>query len=156
METLRFVYRSTNGELSQREVTRWNEIGHYIKGFSVENNEIRTFRKDRIAEYLDGSDSFLQQPFTSLPVIPEINKPENLRPQILFTGFLKDLRSDLEQKASIAGMQVCQTVTKNLNYLCIGANAGPAKVEKARAQHVYILNEDQLHALLETGELIDS
>ena len=48
-----------------------------------------------------------------------------------------------------------QTVTKGLTFLACGPNAGPAKVEKARAQGVYIVLDQHLQALLLTGELID-
>lgn len=156
MEILRFVYRNAAGELSQRELTQWTEVGHYIKGFSAGNNAIRTFRKDRIIEYFDNADAFLTQPYGQPPPRLVKERPADQRPQILFTGFASALRAELEEKSNSHGLHVCQSVTKTLSYLCIGPNAGPAKVEKARAQHVYILDESQLHILLETGELIDS
>jgi NAD-dependent DNA ligase len=155
METLRFTYCNADGEISQRELTEWEEVGHYIKGFSVGNSAVRTFRKDRVIEYFDGGASLLSSPNGSPPPRISKEKPANQQPQILFTGFASALRAELEEKASTGGLQVCKTVTKELAYLCIGANAGPSKVEKARAQHVYILDQAQLHLLIETGELVD-
>ncbi|MBR7777387.1 BRCT domain-containing protein [Undibacterium rugosum] len=155
MEILRFVYRNAAGELSHRELTQWTEVGHYIKGFSTGNSAIRTFRKDRIVEYFDNAVAFLEQPHGQPPPRLAKEKTADQRPQILFTGFARALRADLEEKSNIHGLHVSQSVTKSLAYLCVGPNAGPSKVEKARSQHVYILDEAQLHILLETGELVD-
>ena len=155
MEILRFVYCNAAGEYSRRELTRWSEVGHYIRGYSEGNSAIRTFRKDRITEYFDGADEHLDIPFGSPPPRPVKDQAPDLRPQILFTGFGSVLRAELEAQSDAAGLRVCKTVTKALCYLCIGPNAGPVKVEKSRAQHVYIVDEQQLRLLLETGELPD-
>lgn len=156
MEILRFDYRNASGELSRRELTQWAEVGHYIKGSSSGNSEVRTFRKDRIAEYLDGAAACLERPYERPPPRLVKEQPVDQRPQILFTGFASTLRVALEEKSASSGLHVCKTVTKFLSYLCIGPNAGPAKVEKSRAQNVYIIDENQLHLLLETGELPDA
>ncbi len=155
MEILRFVYCNAVGELSRRELTKWAEVGHYIKGFSAGSAALRTFRKDRISEYLDGAADRLDIPYSSPPPRPVKDQAPDLRPQILFTGFGSVLRADLEAQSIAAGLRVCKTVTQNLCYLCTGPNAGPVKVEKSRAQRVYIVNEVQLRLLLETGELPD-
>ena len=46
-----------------------------------------------------------------------------------------------------------KTVTQSLRYLVTGPNAGPTKLQKAREQEDVILNTDQFHIVLETGEL---
>ena len=51
------------------------------------------------------------------------------------------------------GIVVRSTVKNNLNFLCCGYNAGPKKIEKARAQNVIALDEEQFVRLLETGEI---
>lgn len=152
MEPLQFVYRNAQDEVTVRKLSNWAEIGHYIKGYSVGDKRVLTFRKDRVVEYVSGIEA-LQFPFSSAPPRPQKSGSLATRPQVLFTGFAKVQRAVLEAKADAGGLQVCKTVTKDLSYLCAGPNAGPAKVEKARTQCVYILNEDQLHKLLETGEL---
>lgn len=73
--------------------------------------------------------------------------------QICFTGFSSSERKQLEREAEEAHLEVVKSVTKSLRYLIIGPNAGPAKIEKAKAQEVVILNKDQFHNMLETGEL---
>lgn len=40
-----------------------------------------------------------------------------------------------------------------LSFLCAGDNAGPAKLEKARAPGVVIMDRAQFENLLETGEI---
>ena len=50
-------------------------------------------------------------------------------------------------------MTVRSSVTKQLNFICIGKNAGPKKMEAARKQGVVVLNENQFRVMVETGEL---
>ncbi|EPM6351019.1 MULTISPECIES: hypothetical protein [Vibrio harveyi group] len=50
-------------------------------------------------------------------------------------------------------MMVRQSVTRHLDILCYGYNAGPKKLEKALSQGVMILNRRQFENLLETGEV---
>lgn len=155
MEILRFVYRNAAGESRQRELKKWEEVGHYIIGFSIGDGAVRTFRKDRISEYLDGAASLLQHPHESAPPRIEKDRPVDQRSQICLTGFAAALRADLEQQCTSAGLLVRKSVTPSLTYLCTGPNAGWAKIEKSRAQNVYIVNEEQLRLLIETGELPD-
>lgn len=155
MSSLSFIYRNAAGTTSQRVVSQWQEIGHYIKGFSEGDGAIRSFRKDRIVQYLEACDAKLVIPFSAPPPKPSREKHIDERPQILFTGFAKVQRATLEARSVSAGLRVCQSVTTQLAYLCCGPNAGPAKVEKARQQRVFVLSEAELHLLLETGELPD-
>lgn len=52
-------------------------------------------------------------------------------------------------------MNVVTTVTQGLNYICGGPNAGPKKMERARAQNCWVLDERQFLVFVETGELPD-
>lgn len=74
-------------------------------------------------------------------------------PEILFTGFKKERRAELEYLASDAGMTVRTRITENLDFLCAGSNAGPAKLAAARERGIAILSETDFERLLETGEL---
>ena len=155
IETLRFLYKKPDRSLSERLLTAWKEEGHYLTGHDSHSGAVRTFRKDRIERYMDDAESALQTPFSPPP--PRVHR-ENVRderPQILFTGFPAVQRAALEQRSESGGLRVVQTVTKGLVFLCAGPNAGPAKTAKAREQHVYVLKEPELYALLETGELPD-
>lgn len=151
---IRFIYHAPGKE--QKEVTllgNWKESGRYLCGVDACSNSFKTFRKDRVVSYLDGSESLLESPFTLPP--PSVSKEAEHFSEILFTGFPSVKRTYLEGLVASLGMKVCKTVTKNLTYLCVGPNAGPTKVEAARNQHVFIVSQPQLLALLETGELPD-
>lgn len=153
MTILRFVYRNSRGEVSCRELIQWKESGYYIMAFAEADEGMRTFRKDRVIEYLNDSHSLLETPFEAKP--PKFEKQADVRPEICFTGFAAMTRAGLESLADRAGLKVCKSVTLGLVYLCTGSNAGALKVEKARSQRVYVLDETQFYALLETGEIPD-
>ncbi|WP_421865183.1 BRCT domain-containing protein [Motiliproteus sp.] len=146
-----FEYRNAKDELKRYELKTWQESGHYIKGTCVHDGRYRTFRKDRVSQYLSKHE-VLNTP--NPPPPPRIReKPNQL--EVLFTGFPKVQRAALEQKATDAQMLVRKTVSKKLTFLVGGPNAGPTKLEKSRAQGVYILSEPQFHQMLVTGELQD-
>ena len=84
------------------------------------------------------------------------SKRDNNKHQVCFTGFKPAEKQQLNDIALQAGMKVVNSVTKSLDFLCTGANAGPSKIAKAKKQDVSILTKDQFQVLLETGELPDS
>lgn len=151
---LAFVYQNIRGEVKEHTLQRWAEVGRYIRARSEDGTPL-TFRIDRVVSFLNGCDAFLQNPVQEPPPKVEPRKPRDQRPQVLFTGFGKALRDELEAASDQAGLNVMKSVTQQLSYLCCGPNAGPIKMEKSRAQGVFILDETQLRALLESGELPD-
>ncbi|MDO8933361.1 MAG: hypothetical protein Q7U97_13285 [Rhodocyclaceae bacterium] len=154
MATLRFVYRSPASGLKHVDLAPgWKEVGRYIEGIDLAASSFKTYRKDRVAEYLDRGDQLLDDPFTPPP--PRPDKNADVRPQILFTGFPSVQRASLERKAAEIGLHVVKSVTVGLSFLCAGPNAGPAKVHASREQHVFIVTEPQFHSLAATGELPD-
>jgi BRCT domain type II-containing protein len=62
-------------------------------------------------------------------------------PQICFTGFTNSVNEKLSHLAREIGYEVKQPVTKQLAILVIGDNAGPTKMEKAKAQGCTIFTE---------------
>lgn len=73
---------------------------------------------------------------------------EAIGAEILFTGFSKSDRADLEELAEGAGMEVRKSVTQFLDYLCTGPNAGPSKLSQAEATGAEILDRDEFMDLL--------
>jgi len=73
--------------------------------------------------------------------------------QICFTGFNLNEREELELLAIQHGLEIVKSVTNHLQFLCIGDNAGPSKLEKAKKNNIIILTAIQFKTLLETGEL---
>ncbi|WP_157955156.1 hypothetical protein [Halomonas denitrificans] len=150
---LRFIYEDANGNTSAREVSDFSDDGVYIEGFCHSRRAVRTFRRDRVVEYLEGEellvpmidpDDIVDEPFADRPGM-----------EILFTGFSEDERFDLESDAEEAGLVVRKTVTKNLMFVCAGPRAGSTKLAKAREQGCTLLDKPQLKRMLLTGELPD-
>ena len=73
--------------------------------------------------------------------------------EILFTGFPKDKRADLEEQATEEGMIVRTRVTKALDFLCVGPKAAPSKQAQAEERGTTVLDEMAFYDLLESGEL---
>lgn len=164
---MKFIYQKYRGEFAEYELKSWTENGNYIQGVCVRSNTYKTFRKDRVSSYLDGSDALLNAPYVTgearIPVRREsalrINRSEPPPPgvpQILFTGFPAAQRAEMEAAATEAGLYVRKSgVTRGLTFLCIGPNAGPTKVKQAREQGTYIVPATHFGVLIETGELPD-
>lgn len=73
--------------------------------------------------------------------------------EICFTGFNAVERNELETLGESLGLLVKKNVTKNLHILCVGDNAGPSKVDKARSSGSVILDKSQFAHFANTGEL---
>lgn len=80
-------------------------------------------------------------------------KARDDRLQICFTGFGASKKEELANLATRHNFKVVSSVTKHLDFLCGGENAGPKKIEKAEAQGVEYLDEKQFLHLIETGEV---
>ncbi|MYL22521.1 hypothetical protein GLV89_01720 [Halomonas alkaliantarctica] len=146
---LRFVYEDAKGNMSNREVTDFHVSARYIKGYCLTRGEQRTFRRDRILSFLEGEELLeaASTPTTSIGSAPE-------RPlEILFVGFDEESRQELEEEAELEGMKVRKSLTKNLDFLCAGPNAGPRKLSEARERGVTIMDEADFLEFLDTGAL---
>ncbi len=73
--------------------------------------------------------------------------------QVCFTGFSASEKEELIELAREHKLAVATSVTKDLAFLCIGENAGPAKLAKATTQGVTLLTRVQFVHLLATGEV---
>lgn len=152
MPQLRFIYKNAKGDVSERTLTRWSENSRYLQGRNEVDTLPRTYRKDCIVQFLEGEELLLNEAAPPAPEPKPKAAPDD-RPQILFTGFKSSAREALERTAAGQGLRVMKTAGKALAFLCIGDTAGPAKVEKAREAGAFILDELQLQALFESGEL---
>lgn len=152
MQPIKFSYRDAEGRESVRILTHWSENSRYIQGRGEADSLPRTYRKDRVVEYLEGAD---QLQYDNAPPAPEPapRAAPDQRAQILFTGFKAAERAALEMQAEQGGFRVMKTAGKSLAVLCIGGNAGPTKVEAARAAGAFIVTEHELHHLINTGEV---
>lgn len=81
------------------------------------------------------------------------DKAKDSRLQVCFTGFGARKKEQLTKLAHDKRFKVVSSVTKRLDYLVGGENAGLKKIEKAQSQGVRFLNEQQFINLVEIGEV---
>lgn len=62
-EPLRFVYSDQHGVVTERTIVKWEEFPGHVEGVCTIRRATRTFRKDRVEEWLDGSDELLARPW---------------------------------------------------------------------------------------------
>ena len=68
----------------------------------------------------------------------------------LYTGtFANYSREELEAKIAAHGGRLLSGISKKLNYLIVGENAGPSKVANAQKLNVPMINEAEFRAMLE-------
>ncbi|EMG7550188.1 hypothetical protein WKW23_12620 [Vibrio alginolyticus] len=135
----------------------------HVQGWCSITSSPRTLRVDHILnihESLSEAETFFREAKAKLeesgfefdvPKSNRLSSPNTM--DVCFTGFAKDDKAELMSKAESKEMMVRQSVTRHLDILCYGYNAGPKKLEKALAQGVMILNRHQFENLLETGEV---
>ena len=67
----------------------------------------------------------------------------------LYTGTFENFsREELESRIEANGGRLLSGISKKLNYLIVGENAGPSKVEKAKKLNVPMIGEDEFIAML--------
>ncbi len=150
-----FIYQDARGNITAREISDISETELYLQGYCHLANDLRTFRKDRILELLSSGDDIelkLKHHISTNP-LPKAHPRSHHLLDVCFTGFKSEDKNRLKKMAESSGMVVRSSVTRSLNFLCYGYNAGPKKIEKARAQNVIALSEEQFIQLLETGEV---
>ncbi|WP_241579993.1 BRCT domain-containing protein [Rosenbergiella nectarea] len=159
MEQMHFIYVNANGIYGAHSIYKVSMGHEHFQGICCNSNAIRTFRQDRVLEHCVS----LQEALDNLPkhipenYLPPIKKkgksPQKVGFDICFTGFKKEDRENLTEIAIKRGMVVRNSVTKQLQVLCCGYNAGPTKVTTARMQGVLVMDVEQFYALVETGEI---
>ncbi len=148
-----FIYQDAKGNITKREITAISSSEEYIQGICKKSNNIRTFRKDRILEYITDINEINSKLEHFVKANPAPRQANTTLPDICFTGFKKEDKDKLIKIATEKNLTIRSSVTKKLSFLCCGYNAGPKKIETARKQGVIVLNEKQFIAMLETGEL---
>jgi DNA ligase (NAD+) len=75
---------------------------------------------------------------------------------LLYSGSFKKLsREELEEKIIAHGGKVASSVSKNLDYLIVGENMGPSKLEKAQKLNITMISEDDFLQLIgEDGQTV--
>ncbi len=150
-----FIYQDASGNITARNLSEISETDEYLQGICLSSAELRTFRKDRILEKITDQNTLEDR----LQFHVSVNPPPKAPPKshhlldICFTGFKSDDKKRLIEYSQNASFIVRSSVTRSLNFLCCGYNAGPSKIKKARKQGVVALTEEQFLQLLETGDI---
>ena len=158
---IEFTYTNAQGETSEREVKVDYVDDTYIEGYCYSAQGTRTFRLDRIDGMIwQNNECFfvdewlgkqgIRKKQSSL-IKPTKQKSHKL--EICFTGFKRDEKLKLELLAEKNGFKVRTAVSKNLDFLVCGVNAGPSKIAQALERGIPYFSEDEFMAMLETGEI---
>jgi hypothetical protein len=165
---IEFDYENANGNRSHRTVSVNAVDDEHFEGFCYKALETRTFVIGRVRGKVTVCDTgeLLQAKVWAAEArrdprngVVTMDGPDRRDDQaleaessnaieILFTGFPKAQRADLEQLAEDYGMTVRKSVTQGLDYLCAGATAGPAKLSQAMDAGVTIIDSDDFLNLL--------
>ena len=82
-----------------------------------------------------------------VPVVAESNALEGKT--FLYTGTFADMsREELEQKIAVNGGKLVSGVSGKLNFLIVGENAGPSKLDKATKLNVKMISGEEFLAML--------
>lgn len=160
---MHFVYVNAKGEVSERRLTSVTEKADLIQGYCTTTEALKTFRRDRILEWLEPGDNAEErlEHYRNHPPAPELYQAQGTTKRrrdeldVVFTGFPKAEKERLVELAKEHGLVVRTGVTNSLNFLCCGPNAGPAKIAKAREIGALAFDVDALFHMLETGEILD-
>ncbi|MCU0445852.1 MAG: NAD-dependent DNA ligase LigA [Microscillaceae bacterium] len=69
---------------------------------------------------------------------------------LLYSGSFKKMsREQLEEKIIAHGGKIASSVSKNLDYLIVGENMGPSKLEKAQKLNITMISEDEFLQLID-------
>lgn len=159
---IEFNYRDAHGNDSRRQVDVESIDEEYFEGFCHKANATRTFVIGRVHGNITNLDTGEVLPPKRWAATTRDNprnngvvehrghklhtteQAEDSKPiEILFTGFSKTQRAELEELAESYDMTVRKSVTEGLNYLCAGPNAGPTKLTQAAESGVEIINLDE-------------
>ena len=154
---LTFVYVNARGEVKTHSIHSISESVKYFQGICFLDKKLKTFRKDRIVRFVSSyeeGNAYIASNTPELIKEQHIIKPEKeSKFEVCFTGFSKADKQRLIDVAIGAGILIRASVTKDLDMLCCGSNAGPAKLEAARGKSVVVVSETQLMSFLDTGEI---
>ncbi|WP_143691372.1 hypothetical protein [Wohlfahrtiimonas larvae] len=158
---LKFKYKNVKGEEHYFEIYLIKSFEYYFTGRTLDTDEYKTFKKERVIEYGDDSKSILDQcPIDASKVADNsFGFIKSYNPDLLFevcfTGFKKADKTRLTEIAQNNNMYIASDTTANLGALVCGYNAGPKKIERAlnNARTVEIMDEDEFLHFIETGEV---
>ena len=84
----------------------------------------------------------------------ELNNPNSLLvdKKIVFTGKMSSSRDEMKKYAKSLGIKVLSSVNQSTDYLVIGENVGPKKLQFAIDNNIVILKEDEYFKLIDESK----
>lgn len=161
------VYKNRYNEVKAYEVDILgvNELHTLVK--DLQQNQFKTFKSETIlsehsnfsaavneAQLRQKEYSILPRQSISSSRKSSINREGKL--EVCFTGFKAMDKATLIDLANKANFFTRTEVTKNLDILVCGDNAGPAKLKRAHAQNVgIVIGKIGFTSFIETGEVAE-
>ncbi len=152
-------YIDTNKITSKRELNNYKDDGTYLYGYCLLSQGVRLFRKDRIVKIFNEKDDLTEYNEAIHPKdinaykkeLKKLERDKNKALEICFSGVFSRSRIELQGIAKQNSLIVRKSVTKKLDFLCVGEKVGPVKIVMAENQGVCPLTEDEFIDLIETG-----
>ena len=157
------VYLNRFNEVKPYKIEIIFEIGDNADVKDLVENKNKTFKRSNIlSNHKNFNDAQLEAEKLqkNYKVIPRSKKTDRSNPEkkleVCFTGFSKKDKENLISLAKINNFFVRTEVTKNLDLLICGDNAGPSKLKQASKMGIpKVYGEDGFKDFLDTGEYID-
>lgn len=167
---IEFDYRNSQWQESHRRVEVEAVDAEYFQGYCHKAGETRTFLIARVRGEVLDLDSGELLPAKDWakaarllpgnnPALIDIGRDregsamqeadETPGIEVCFTGFVKADKYRLEGAAELAGMVVRHSVTKGLDFLVAGGNAGPAKLKQADEVGAMVISQAEFLAMCE-------
>lgn len=165
LEEKNIVYVNAKNEVSVRKIKIAHEDDDTIEAFCISTGGYKTFKKDRILKEFKDSEineieKFAEEKQKEYVIRESHSTGKKLRHnsegriEVLFTGFSAVDKKELMDLAKENEFYIPSGVTKNLDFLVCGSNAGPSKLKQAKENGADILNKETYLHLIETGEII--
>lgn len=159
---IKFKYETYNQHVSDREVRLQHERDGHFSGIDLTKNDHRTFKKERVMQYYEGTENLLESTKSYVPApirAPDSYRFFNRNPEglleVCFTGFKQVEKDELIAMARLNRCHVVMDVTSRLSFLVCGSNAGPKKIERAlnHSGKVEIMPKEAFLHFIKTGEI---
>lgn len=152
--TINFIYQDSEGNTTKRSVVLKSMDYEYFTGICLDRHAERTFKKDRVVEYLGNAKQLLQN-FAPTKKKISASKKNTKSPALTinFVGFLDDEQVLLEALAKPYNLKVLKSQTKTLFAIITNDELPEKQAERAKENGTLVMNKEQFLHFLETGEI---
>ena len=156
------VYLNRFNEVKPYKIQFIFEVGDNADVRDLIENKNKTFKRSNILSMHKSFDDAkaeaikVQKNYKILPRLKTERSNTENKLEVCFTGFSKNVKENLLSIAKKNNLFVRTEVTKKLDLLVCGENAGPAKLKQASKMSIpRVYGEEGFDDYLTTGEYID-